>query len=294
MARSMTGFGRAQRATQRYAIEVEIRSLNNRYLKVRVHAGALISALEGEIENLVRRRLSRGTVDVWINVTDVAPAGAYRLNMDVARRYKEFAAELAGQLDVAGAPGLAEYLMLPGVVSTEGDDAEALEELRRIVEALMEEALGALDGMRDQEGRALAEDVRRRARVLADLTEKIAAMSGDVVAAYRDRLLARVNELMSGSGVQIAAEDIMREVSVFAERSDISEELARIESHLRQLEETLDGGGDIGRKLEFVAQELHREINTIGSKANDAGVSRLAVEAKVEIDKIKEQTQNLE
>lgn len=158
----------------------------------------------------------------------------------------------------------------------------------------LEAAMNDLEGMRRQEGEALANDVRRRAGILREIAVKIRALTPEVVKGYRDRLLQRVKELLADSGVELAEADLLKEISIFAERSDISEELARIDSHLVQLEEALDSDEDIGRKLEFVAQELHREVNTIGSKANAAAISRLVVDAKGEVDRIREQAANLE
>jgi len=294
MARSMTGFGAAGDASGRYAVEVEVRSLNNRYLKIRTRTPGMVSTLEPELEAIIRRRLSRGTVDVWIKITDTEPAAAYRIDMDLVRRYREFAAELGGELGVDGRLSVADYLNLPGVVTDSGCESEAAEELEHLVKAQLSKALDEVEKMREQEGAALAEDIARRARVLGELAGRMAARTGDVVTDYRDRLLARIDELLAGTTVEIAEENVLREVSIFAERSDVSEELARIESHLAQIEEILHSDADVGRKLEFVAQELHREINTIGSKANDADISRLVVEAKSEIDRIREQAQNLE
>lgn len=294
MACSMTGFGRAQGSTGRYAVDIEIRSLNNRYLKVRLRVPSAISNFEAQIENLVRSRLSRGTVDMWVRITDLAPASGYTLDMDMVRRYREFASTLQAEMDIHGDLGLSDYIMLPGVISTGGDDSGAPEDLLAVVMDLAGKAIGSLEEMRMREGRALALDIAKRADIIGALAKEISALTGEVVAAYRDRLLSRVRDLMAGSGIEISEENILREVSIFAERSDISEELARIESHLQQLREALESDGDQGRKLEFVAQELHREINTIGSKANDAAISRLVVDAKGEIDKIREQCQNLE
>ncbi len=294
MARSMTGFGTAGRTSGRYGVEVEVRSLNNRYLKIRTRTPGMISAMEPELEAIIRRRLSRGAVDVWIKITDIEPAEGYRIDMDLVRRYHDFAERLARELDVGGALGVADYLNLPGVVADRSDEAEVEEDLKALLSSELERALDQVEKMRIQEGMALSEDIARRGRLLGDIAGKISRRAGPVVETYRDRLVSRVNDLLSGANIEIAEENILREVSIFAERSDISEEIARIDSHLVQLLEMLEGEGDVGRKLEFVAQELQREINTIGSKASDAEISRLVVDAKGEIDRIREQAQNLE
>ena len=294
MARSMTGFGRAQYSDKRYAAEVEIRSLNNRFLKVRVHTPAPLSIIEAEVEDFLRSKLSRGAIDVWIRVTEVSPADAYKIDLDLIRRYREFAATLTSELGIQGHMQVADYLNLPGVVSAAGEDSDAVTRLRPALLDLLGRALAPLEEMRRKEGAALTADIARRAGLLSDIASRVKERVPAVVSAYRDRLLQRVRELTSGSGVEIAQEDLIKEVSIFAERSDISEELARIDSHLKQLVDSLDQDDDAGRKLEFVAQELHREINTIGSKANDAEISRLVVDAKGEIDRIREQSANLE
>jgi uncharacterized protein (TIGR00255 family) len=294
MARSMTGFGRAQYSDKRYAAEVEIRSLNNRFLKVRVHAPASISIIEAEVEDFLRSKLSRGAVDVWIRVTEVSPADAYKIDLELVRRYREFAATLTNDMGIQGHMQVADFMNLPGVVSAAGEDSDAVSQLRPVVMDLMGKALAQLEAMRGKEGEACTADIRRRAGLLSDIASKVKGRVPAVVSSYRDRLLQRVRELLSGSGVEIAQEDLIKEVSIFAERSDISEELSRIDSHLIQLVESLEQDDDAGRKLEFVAQELHREINTIGSKANDAEISRLVVDAKGEVDRIREQSANLE
>jgi len=294
MARSMTGFGRAQASGRRYAAEIEMRSLNNRYLKVRIHAPSSLSMLEPEMEDFIRSRLSRGAVDIWVTVTDIAPAEAYKIDLDVVRRYREFAATLANEMGIQGRLDVAHYLALPGVVAAASGESEVADELRSAVMELLEKALSALNDMRRREGEALAKDIRARAATLSKLAARIKARVPNVVAAYRDRLHARVKELLAGSGAEIAEEDLLKEVSIFAERSDVSEELARIDSHIKQLEEALGADEEIGRKLEFVTQELHREVNTIGSKANDAEISRAVVEAKGDVDRIREQAANLE
>lgn len=294
MARSMTGFGRASQTTGRFAADIEIRSLNNRFLKVRIHAPTCVSMLEAEIEDFIRSRLSRGAVDIWVTITDIAPAEGYRLDMAVVRKYQEFAATLKNELGVTGSLSLAEYLSLPGIVANQGDEIEAADSLKAVTMDLLEKALADLDKMRLREGKALAEDIRKRALAIGGVAVKVQERVPNVLVAYRDRLLARVKELLAGCGVEMSRDDILKEVSIFAERSDISEELARIDSHVKQMSEVLDGDGEIGRKLEFVAQELHREVNTIGSKANDPLISRLVVDAKGEVDRIREQAANLE
>jgi uncharacterized protein (TIGR00255 family) len=290
----MTGFGAARPSSTRYAVETEIRSLNNRYLKVRIHAPAAVSILEPEIENFIRGRLSRGAVDVWIRVTDLYPAEGYKLDLDLVRRYREFADGLARELGASGRIEVKDMLMLPGVVSDVGGENEVIPAVKDMIFKSLDEALSDLERMRSREGDALVADIRKCAALIGAAAAKIRARSPEVVKGYRDRLLARVRELLAGSTVEIAEEDILKEVSIFAERSDISEELVRIDSHLEQLEHTFGSDGDVGRKVEFVAQELHREVNTIGSKANDAAISRLVVDAKGEVDRIREQAANLE
>jgi len=293
MPRSMTGFGRSQYSGKRYAVELEIRSLNNRFLKVRIHAPSTISILEAEIEDFLRTKLSRGAVDVWIRVTDINPAEAYRLDMEVVRKYREFAASLSSGMGIHGSLDVSDYMALPGVVAPDSQDSDIVDQLRPVTMELVEKGLEALGKMREKEGDALAADIRSRAKVLAEVVAKIKQRVPAFLSAYRDRLLSRIRELLSGSGVEIGRDDLVKEVAIFAERSDVSEELARIDSHLAQLLDALSGD-EIGRKLEFVAQELHREVNTIGSKSGDPETSRLVVEAKGEVDRIREQAANLE
>ncbi len=293
MIRSMTGFGEARIDEDDHAYHVELRSVNHRYFKVHMRLPEEFSFLETRLEQVLRRHLTRGSVTLRLSVRDLSAEAAQDLNAAAVRAYVERLRQAAGdQADLT--IDLATLALLPGVCQPHEMDDARRQRCAAIIERLTDQAAGRLVEMRRAEGAALAEDLRRHVEQVRTLTAEIRALAPRMVEQYRDRLAARVQELIADSGAKLADEDLLREVAIFAERSDISEELSRLDSHVEQFLAAMGSGEPAGRKLDFIAQEMLREANTIGSKSADAGISRRVVELKGAIDRIKEQVQNVE
>jgi len=292
MLRSMTGFGAAASEAQGAALRVEVRSVNHRHLALKTRLPEPFSALEPEIETRVRARCERGSVSVSLLSEQTGAAAAARLDHALARRYRQELAELAAELALDPAVSLDTLVGLPGVVVAPQPDADG-EELRTAALALVDEALERMLAMREAEGRALAADLRKHARGLAQIATRIEKRMPRVVSAHRAALAKRLAALLGGK-TPVAREDLAREVALLADRLDVSEELARLASHLEQLESSLAKGGRIGRQLDFLVQEIFREVNTIGSKCSDATVAHWVVDAKTNVERLREQVQNVE
>ncbi len=296
MIRSMTGYGAAERVTDQVRIAVEMRSVNNRFFKSNQRLPDGLGAVEVAIERLLRDRISRGTVNLNLTVEPRGAAARVPINKDLLQAYFndvwEFGSQYPGfeQKDVR----VEALLALPGVVGSEQVLLTGIKDLPAQIEAVVAEAVERLNAMRDVEGQATARDM---ASTLDEIERRIAAVETRVpavVAEYRARLLERVQAMLQGIEVTPDDQTLVREVAFFAERSDINEELSRLSSHVSQFRDLLAESGMAGRKLEFVTQEMYREVNTIGSKASDAEVSREVVEIKVGVDRLREQSQNIE
>ena len=308
MIRSMTGYGQAQSSDEQVRVVAEIRAVNNRFLKITQRTPEGLASIEPAVEKRVRQHLGRGTVIVNLTVEPRGSAARAPLNGAVLAAYWRDLANALGDLGGQGPPPLEALLALPGVVGDEAALLTGIEGLAERIDRVVAEALGCLDAMRAAEGEATARDL---AATLQDMEARLAAiqrLAPKVVSDYRQRLAARAEVLLAGTA--LAADDpaLLREVAFFAERCDINEELTRLASHMAQFRDQLaapepasprpgEGGGGpsgAGRRLEFLAQEMHREITTIGSKANDADVAREVVEVKVAVDRLREQSQNIE
>lgn len=292
----MTGFGRAESGEGVHPrLTVDARSVNARYAKVAVSLPRRYAPLEPRVRQEVQKYVSRGVVEVSVSV-EGGPAGE-RYELDEAAVRGLLAAwcrALSGTV-LEGKISAEALAIMPGVyreISSERDLEPAWSDLA----GPLAEALQRLVEARRREGQALWADVRRRLERLTELKAEIAARAPQIVPAHLERLRARLNELLAQSEAerQISAESLERELVLYADRTDISEELARLESHCAQFERLLQEGGQVGKMLDFLGQELFREANTLGSKAGDAQISRQVVEMKAEIEKIREQVQNLE
>lgn len=294
MLLSMTGFGEAHFQGDGLAISVELRTINSRYFKLAVKCGEGYSVLEPDIETVVRQQIRRGTVQVSLRVDRTKAADDFRINTAVLASYRRQMEELQKQWHVPDAVPLESLLLLPGVVAenpTTADDAEA--EWPQIRQTLLA-ALENLAKMRTEEGRAMADDLRANGRAVAAGLVEIESRAPRVAEAYRGRLTERLQATLAQFQVTLDPADLVREVSLFAERCDISEEIVRLRSHLEQFEATLGQPESAGRKLEFLIQEMLREANTIGSKANDVEIARHVIDVKAAIERMKEMIQNVE
>jgi uncharacterized protein (TIGR00255 family) len=293
----MTGYGEAHHQSDTLSLSIELRAVNNRHLKLTVRAPEPYNLLEPEFEKVLRRTIRRGTIQLTCHCERQHSLQDFRVNATALRSYLNQLRALEGELGLGPVRGealLAQVLALPGVVAEPGNSTFNADEQWPIFERVLEEAISRLQTMRAEEGKAMAQEfMLYRDQVAAELA-KIREAAPLVVSTYRDRLLERVRKLLTELDIGIDRSDLIKEVSVFAERSDIAEELVRLASHLTQFQEIMDEPDSPGRKLEFLTQEMFREANTIGSKASDVAISRHVVEIKGTLEKIRELVQNVE
>lgn len=297
MLLSMTGFGEARTQTDTLAAAVEVRAVNNRYLKVTVRGTDPYPMLEPEVEKVVRRHVRRGTLLIQVRVERQAQSTGLSLNTAALRAYLRQireACDAAGTPEFA-APLLAGVLALPGVAPESARFGAPPDEEWPVVEKTLEDALGKLDSMRRDEGRAMANELLLHHRHIGDQLEMIRQHLPAVMNDYRQRILERVRQAVADAGVGVEPQHLVREVALFADRTDVNEEVTRLASHLDQFVEVVRKGDEgAGRKLEFVTQEMGRETNTLGSKAGDVTLSRYVIEIKATLEKIRELVQNVE
>lgn len=291
MLLSMTGFGEGRSASDTISVSAEVRSINNRHLKISYRSSDGYHGLEPKVEALVRDQVRRGTVQLNVRVTRARGASDYRIDHEVLLSYQEQLTQLGG---VHAQPTLDKLLTLPGVITTPDASAADPEADWPTIEAAIAQALEALNTMRRQEGEALAADLRAQSAAVAERVAGVESRAPLVADDYRERLQERVSKSVEKLGVTIERSDLVREIALFVDRSDISEETVRLRSHLEQFEATIAAADQVGRKLEFIAQEMGREVNTIGSKANDPEISGHVVEMKAALERVREQVQNVE
>jgi len=293
MLRSMTGFGTAEAQIEGIDYSVEIRSVNNRYLKVVFKLPEYFSQAESDIEKLLREKLSRGTVVVVVRMKLPEDLAAYKVNSAALQKYLEELRPLEIEANPALRVDLGSLLQLPGVCEPQPLD-EVIERSRKDLMGLIGRALDDVVKMRKAEGKVLRADVLARCKEIETGLKSVSKRSPVVVQDYQKRLAQRVEELIGAGKVKIDEEYLAREVAVFAERCDIAEEISRLGGHVEQFRSAVDSPEPAGRKLDFIAQEMLREANTMASKAGDAEIAHVVVEIKVAIDRIKEQAQNAE
>ena len=291
---SMTGFGDARQERADHAIAAEVRTINNRHFKLNLRTTEGYGALESRIEAVVREFVRRGTVNVNVRIRHMSAAEDFRINAEVLENYVDQLQKLAAKRHLPEELRLEPLAMLPGVVEELSAEAHDAESVWPLVEPTLRSALESLTEMRVAEGRALGADLESQCTAVESSLKNIAVRSPLVVEGYRQRLLDRVGEALAQFKVAVEPIDLVREVCVFADRSDISEEIVRLRSHLAQFAQALAAAESAGRKLEFICQEMGRETNTIGSKANDAEISHEVVEIKTALERIREQIQNVE
>lgn len=290
----MTGHGEARRERDGISVAVEVRTINNKYFKLSLRTSERDGSLEPQVESLVRQHVRRGTVQVGLWVEREPTADDFRLNEDVLEAYHRQLTQLENRLGGTHPIRLESLLSLPGVVVERQARRVELSDEWPIVEETLAAALKHLALMREDEGRAMAADLRLNARLIASQLEAIAKQAPQVVESYRGRIVERLNKVLSEFQVTLTAADVAREVGMFAERVDISEEIVRLRSHLQQFDQCLELAESQGRKLEFLIQEMFREANTIGSKANDATLAQHVIEIKSAIERMREMIQNVE
>lgn len=296
-ARSMTGYGRAVVEKDEQRVTAEIRAVNGRFLKLSVKVLGRYGALEDRVKQMLGELgIKRGSVDVSLFFeTGAAEEGRYGINEAVATHYVKQARALAKKLKLKGDVPIAALLPLPGVVARD-DSPEDIEDVWLIAKKALEAAIKDFNGMRAREGDAMIADVRVQLKALAEHRTAIQDLAPIAQQATLQRFRDRVAKLLEKAAVSVELDKstLEREMVLASDRMDISEEVARLNSHFQQMEETMTAGGEIGKKLDFLTQELFRETNTVGSKANDERITHRVVEMKNAIERIREQVQNLE
>ena len=292
MIRSMTGYGRSARTVDNREITVEIRSVNNRYLDCNVKLPRIYSYVEDPIKQLIKEHVTRGKVDVFVTVTNTTGEEVkVSLNRPLLEGYLAAMRTMTADYQIRDDITVSALSRLPDIFIMEKPD---MDEEARAAEILQTaaEALESYDAMRTTEGAAMEQDLRNRRETILSLVEKVEAKSPVTVSEYRTRLEAKMQEVLSAANIDESR--ILTEAAIFADKVAVDEETVRLRSHLSQMNTMLEIGEPIGRKLDFLLQEMNREANTIGSKCNDLEQARTVVDIKAELEKIREQTQNIE
>lgn len=290
--RSMTGFGHAQAELDGLTVRVDARSVNNRFLKLNIRLPDDLQGRQVQLESVVRASLSRGTVSVAVRRRGVlTQEAACQVNPEVAQGYRRQLAVLASEGE---AIPLSLLVNLPGVLVQAGGDEQSEDRIGQLLVDLTEQAIQELVVMRKAEGQHIAASLGEVLDAVADLIVRVEAGLPAMLETYRQRLTQRMNDLLADSGLTVEPEAVVREVALFAERSDITEEIARLRSHLEQFKGALGRDDPVGRQLEFLVQEMFREANTMGSKVGGVEIARDVLELKGQVDRLKEQVLNVE
>ncbi len=289
----MTGFGRGAFSSEAFGVTVEIKTVNNRYLDIHLRLGQELSAIEMIVRKRVGARLSRGRVDLNINF-DRTGAATYEVNRPLIAGYVKALREIKEELGLAGEIDVNSLARVPGALTAGRDSFD--EQNMAGVESALDQALDSLEQMRESEGAALAAEMRVRVAKIEAEVPIIEDAAAGLADSYRQRLQKRVTELIArgSQAVELDAGRLAQEVAYLADRSDISEELARLRSHLEQFRSSIDADGEVGKRLDFLLQELNREANTVLSKSTEIAIKDSALAIKAEVEKLREQVQNVE
>ena len=292
MIKSMTGYGRAVETVNGREFTVEIRSVNNRYLDCSVRLPRMVSFAEDAVKQAVKASVSRGKVDVFISIrTEGGDEAQISLNTGILEGYLAAMRKMVEQYGVADDISVSTVSRLPEVFVVEKPQVDE-EQLAKDLLQAVGNALANYDAMRSAEGEALDRDLRTRGQTILDFVAQVEKGNAQTTVDYRARLEAKLREVLENTAIDESR--ILTEAAIFADKVAVDEETVRLRSHLKQMNAMLDGGGAIGRKLDFLLQEMNREANTIGSKCTDVRISRIVVDIKAELEKIREQTQNIE
>lgn len=293
MAKSMTGFGMGEYKDDKYNISVECKTINHKYLYVNPRLPRKVSFLEDRLRQLVKDYISRGRVDMFIKFDTVSSSGAKLVyDEDLAKQYFEILKRIKDGFDLKQEINPVEISKFPEVVSvTEAEDDEEI--LWNALREASEKALMSLSNMRKEEGTKLEKDIIERSNLLEKYIDDVERFSDTVVEDYRSRLNQRIGEILENPALVDEAR-LAQEVAIYADKSSITEEIVRFRSHINQLRNTIVNDDSIGRKLDFLIQEMNREVNTIGSKSSAIDITNLVIQIKAELEKIREQVQNIE
>ncbi len=292
MVKSMTGYGRAVETVNGREFTVELRSVNNRYLDCTVKLPRTLSFAEEAVKQAVKATISRGKVDVFITVRSEGAADVkVTLNASMVEGYLSAMKQMVVDYGVQDDISVSVISRMPDVFTVEKPEVDEQQLLADLM-SVVNKALESYDAMRSTEGKALENDLRSRGNTILDLVAQVEAGSGQTVIDYRTRLENKLKEVLANTAIDESR--ILTEAAIFADKIAVDEETVRLRSHLEQMNTMLTTGGAIGRKLDFLLQEMNRESNTIGSKCSDVRLARIVVDIKAELEKIREQTQNIE
>ncbi len=292
LIKSMTGYGRAVETVNGREFTVELRSVNNRYLDCSVRLPRMLSFAEDAVKQAVKASVSRGKVDVFISVSSEGGEEVrISLNKSVLEGYLAAMQQMVTQYGITDDVSVSAVSRLPEVLTVEKPQVDE-EQLMADLMGVVKKALDGYDAMRCTEGAALDRDLRSRGQTILELVSQVEQGNAQTVIDYRARLEAKLREVLENTAIDESR--ILTEAAIFADKVAVDEETVRLRSHLQQMNTMLDGGGAVGRKLDFLLQEMNREANTIGSKCTDVKLARIVVDIKAELEKIREQTQNIE
>jgi uncharacterized protein (TIGR00255 family) len=293
MANSMTGFGRGEASGYGYHFTIELKAVNHRFFEASIRMPRNLNVLEERIRKILQEKIQRGRIDVFVNVKETEEKKRLvKVDKDLALSYDKTLKELAYALEAPYETDIYRLASLPEVLSVEDPETD-LELLWEPLSRAASEALNGFVQMRQMEGEKLAEDLLHRLHTIMEAKDQVAGYTDTVVSDYQNRLRERIQVLL-GESVVLDEAKLANEVAFFADRASITEELVRLQSHIDQSREALKSTEAVGRKLDFLVQEMNREINTIGSKANNLNIAQLVVLMKSELEKVREQVQNLE
>jgi uncharacterized protein (TIGR00255 family) len=293
MIKSMTGFGRCENQNEEYSCKAEIRSVNNRYIDINTRFPKSMMTLDNTVKKLIKSRCARGSFDLNISIERINGNSGDQIlepNIELAKQYRQAFKKIKSSLELEGEIDINLLLSMKDIVKVEAVEVDPSRE--ELVHATVEDALTALIKMREEEGKHLQKDILFRLEAIEKNGDIIKSRQAESVQAYKERLEERIKTL--SDGVEVDPQRIAQETAIMADRCDVTEEVVRLDSHIRQFKKLIDGNQPIGRKLEFLIQEINRETNTIGSKTIDSEVSQLVIEIKSDLEKIREQLQNIE
>ncbi|MCL2566315.1 MAG: YicC family protein [Defluviitaleaceae bacterium] len=297
MVKSMTGYGRGEYSKYNRKFVVEIKSVNHRYNDISVKLPRILSGLEDAVRKTLQAHISRGKTDVFVNYEALGDVDVnISFNAELADSYMAVLSAIKERYSLDDKISISSISRFPDVISTgKGvDGEEAMAELREVLFEAVNGALNSLISMRENEGTALKSDILDKLSIIAHMSGKIAKKAPEAVEAYKEKFRERISDNLKNIGVEIDEARLLMEIAIFSDRACVDEELTRLSSHLEQMRQILETPESIGRKLDFLVQEMNREVNTIGSKAHDTEITQIVVDLKAEIEKIREQVQNIE
>lgn len=294
MLKSMTGYGEAITQARHFVLAVEIKSVNNRFLKISAKVPEEVSYVQNPIEDRVRRSLPRGSVNVSVRFEPSTNADLYEIDEGVLKKYVETVRRLASELGTKEDLRIKDLLLLPGVVHTETALLLGKEEVLPAALETVDRALAEVGRMRATEGAAMEAEFRDRLKAIRRLLDQVREVHPRALQEHHSRLRERIDGLLKGSDASLSGPDLLREIAIVAERADIAEEISRLDSHVSQFLEALGSVEPVGRKLEFIVQEMFRECNTMASKSTSNELNEHVVDMKTEVTRLKEQVLNVE